>query len=158
MEKMCIYYDDFYQFLNSNLKQLDEFKNQYIDLLNELTKCPDLDKDIFYHKIKEINNNGKIIIAYTIDNNKIKIIGSGTIIIESKIIHQGRSVGHIEDIVVNSNYRGNNISQLILNRLKEVAKLYNCYKVILDCDITLTKVYEKNGFEIKGIQMSQYFD
>lgn len=158
MEKMTIYYDDFYQVLNSNLKELDELKNQYINLLSELTKCPDLDKDIFYHKIKEINNNGKIIIAYTFENNKIIIIGSGTIIIESKIIHQGKSVGHIEDIVVNSNYRGNNISQYILNRLKEVAKLYNCYKVILDCDNTLTKVYEKNGFEIKGIQMSQYFD
>ena len=67
-------------------------------------------------------------------------------------------MGHIEDIVVNSKYRGNKIAQNILNKLKYFGFTNNCYKIILDCDNSLHKVYEMNGFEIKGLQMAKYFE
>ena len=52
-------------------------------------------------------------------------------------------------------YKG--ISSKIINILKSIARENNCYKVILDCDIELKKFYIKNGFNIKGIQMVEYF-
>jgi len=87
----------------------------------------------------------------------IEIICSGTIIIEPKIIHGCKNVGHIEDIVVKSAFRGNNLSQTILHKLKIYAEEKNCYKVILDCHENLKKNYMRNGFEVKGIQMAVYF-
>jgi GNAT superfamily N-acetyltransferase len=104
------------------------------------------------------NNRGYIIICYVNEPNEytFKIIGSGTILIESKIIRGCRLVGHIEDIVVKEKYRGNNISQTILDLLQEYAIKQNCYKVILDCKRSIKKVYEKNNFVEKDIQMVTY--
>ena len=85
-----------------------------------------------------------------------KIVGSGTLIIEPKIIHGGKNVGHIEDIVVKNSYRGFNVSQDILDLLKIEAREKNCYKVILDCAEEIQRVYTKSGFEKKGVQMALY--
>lgn len=155
-----IYFENFYSYISSNIKQLTGLKNQYMDLLSELTTCEELDNNTFYQKLKEIDSMGKIIIAWKYSKtnpNLIEIVGTGTIIIEPKIIHGAKYVGHIEDIVVKSTCRGKKISQLILNKLKEFAYSKNCYKVILDCDKSVCPVYKSNGFEVKGVQMSLYF-
>ena len=159
-----IEYMDFETFIDLRINNLEKIKKQYLNLLNELTACPDISNDLFYGKIKQISYVGKIIIAFKNINSDInteienfEIIGSGTIIIEPKIIRSGMSIGHIEDIVVKSTYRGKKIAQNILNKLKEFAKTNCCYKVILDCDESVCPVYRANGFEAKGIQMSVYF-
>ena len=66
--------------------------------------------------MEEICIIGEILICYILDNkDKITIIGSGTIIYEPKIIHGGKSVGHIEDIIVNEKYRNLGIARSILH-------------------------------------------
>lgn len=154
------YYDfiDFYFNNNLNITKID-IKNQYLKLLSELTEVSELDDKLFESNLNKINLMGKIIIGCVFDNkkNNIEIVGCGTIIIEPKIIRDGKSVAHIEDIVVKHNWRGKKISQCILNKLKDYAKSTNCYKVILDCDELVSNVYISNGFEIKGLQMSVYF-
>jgi len=155
-----IHYTNFYSYINSNLDMIDDLKNQYIQLMSELTKCEDISTDLFYSNIKQISSMGTIIIGYKfISNTKtlIEIVGSGTIIIEPKIIRKGMSIGHIEDIVVKSTYRGKKISQSILNKLKTIATDSNCYKVILDCNESVVQVYKSNGFDVNGYQMSLYF-
>jgi len=153
-----IFYDDFYSYVNTKIKKLTDLKNQYINLMSELTVCEELDNQTFYNRLKEINSMGQIIIAYKhITNGSIEIIGSGTVIVEPKIIRGGKPVAHIEDIVIKKTYRGQKISQTILNELKVFAKLKKCYKVILDCDEHVSGVYKSNGFEKKGIQMGLYF-
>lgn len=152
-----IIFSDLYSLINSNIDKLTDLKNQYMDLLSELSICEELDNDIFYKKICDINSIGKIFIAYKKTINFVEILGSGTIIIEPKIIRGGKNVGHVEDIVVKKSYRGNKIAQSILNKLKEFAKTSNCYKIILDCDEKVCPVYKLSGFDIKGIQMGLYF-
>ena len=101
---------------------------------------------------------GEIIICYFLDNkDKINIIGSGTIIYEPKLIHGGKYVGHIEDIIVNEKYRSLGIAKSILTELKKNANRKDCYKVILDCSEENRGFYEKNDFLYKGIQMAVYF-
>jgi len=102
---------------------------------------------------------GTIIVCYigTPLSDNFDIIASGTIIIEPKLIRGGKSVGHIEDIVVSQKYRGNGISKNILEMLKKVAREKDCYKVILDCNEEVKKVYNSSGFEENGIQMGIYF-
>ena len=82
---------------------------------------------------------------------------SGTVFIEPKLIRGASNVAHIEDIVVDPNFRGKKIAHSILSTLKLFAIKNSCYKVILDCDSKLQEFYEKNDFEVKQIQMGKYF-
>jgi len=142
----------------------DSIKNQYLSLLSNLTIVTDMSIDIFLEKINQIYMFGIIYLAIQhIDTNsnsndkfKFKIIAAGTIIIEPKLIRGTKSVGHIEEIVVDPDFRGRGISTNIVNMLISYAKTMNSYKVILGCDKKLSKVYEKCGFKQKNIEMSFY--
>ena len=137
---------------------IEIIKDSYLELLSELTEVSKLDTTVFLENIQKISQMGTIIICF-LENPPFagfKIVGSGTIIIEPKIIHGGKNVGHIEDVIVKKTYRGFNVSQDILDLLKEEAREKNCYKVILDCAEEIQRVYIKSGFEQKGVQMALY--
>jgi len=85
--------------------------------------------------------------------NSDTIIGSITLLIEPKIIHNGSSVGHIEDVVVSRSCRGNGVGTMLIKHVVNKAKEKGCYKVILDCDEKNIKFYEKEGFKQKGVCM-----
>ena len=145
--------------LNANPNNIENIKEQSLLLLSELTSTSYLETNIFLKNVERINQMGTIIVGVIIDSsNNIEIIASGTIIFEPKIIRGGKNVGHIEDIVVAKHMRGKGISQKILDNLKVIARENNCYKVILDCDDTVKKIYINNGLNIKGIQMAEYFN
>jgi glucosamine-phosphate N-acetyltransferase len=154
-----INYSNLYDIINQNINHQNIIKSSYINLLNELTICENISDKLFLNNIKKINNSGIIYIAWVgnFETYNFEIIGSGTIFLEPKIIRGGKNVGHIEDIVILKNYRGNKIAQNILNKLKEYALNNNCYKVILDCAESVSNVYKSNGFEKKGLQMVKYF-
>ena len=150
---------DLNDLINDYIDKIDIIKNKHLSLLSELSIVTDLDTNLYLEHIKNISNIGTIIVCY-IENpisEKFDIIASGTIIIEPKLIRGGKNVGHIEDIVVKNTYRGRQISSDILNMLKNVAREKNCYKIILDCNEEVKKVYNRSGFEEKGIQMGMYF-
>jgi glucosamine-phosphate N-acetyltransferase len=134
-------------------------KDSYLELLSELTEVSKVDTPKFLENVQKISEMGTIIICF-LENppfTGFKIVASGTLIIEPKIIHGCKNVGHIEDVVVKENYRGFNISQDILDLLKIEAREKDCYKVILDCNKEIQRVYIKSGFEENGIQMGVYF-
>jgi len=151
-----------YQSLNDllirNPELTDTIKGQYLRLLSELTSTDYIDTSLFLRNIERISEIGRIIVGIIDISSNFKIVASGTIIIEPKIIREGRNVGHIEDIVVSEEMRGKGISQKILDKLKSIARENNCYKVILDCNENVKKVYIKNGFNVKGFQMVEYFN
>ena len=157
---MNIIYTNFKKFIDENIHFIEQIKHNYLELLSELTTVNIISTEHFISNINKISSMGLIYIGYigsfTLDDNPFKIIASGTVIIEPKIIRNGMSCGHIEDIIVKKEFRGMKISQKILDHLKNYAFTNNCYKVILDCDDSVVKVYEKNGFVIKGHQMALY--
>ena len=151
-------YTTLLQMIRENNTQTDEIIEQYILLLSQLTETPILPREIFMNNLYKITTMGIIYVCYhKTRENKICIVGSGTIIIEPKIIRNGKSVGHIEDIVVDEKCRAMGISKRIMENLFSFANEHNCYKVILDCNPRLSDFYEKLGFEKHGIQMSKYF-
>ena len=134
-------------------EEQNSIKTQYIQLLSYLTSTYDLTLESFNSNIKEIFTMGLIIVCIERNVEGIKLIGSGTIIIEPKIIHGGKSVGHIEDVVVHPLYRGKGVAQTILNMLVDYSRL-KCYKVILNCNPNMEQFYNRIGFDKKCIQMS----
>ena len=127
-------------------------KNDIINLLSQLTICPNLDQETYNNIINNLPHNHNI---FVVDYNNIPI-GIGTIIIEQKIIHNGKCVAHIEDIVVDKNYRNNKIGNILLKFLINEAKQSNCYKIILNCNDNTKNFYEKNSFKKSNYQMTMY--
>jgi len=154
-----ITYINLYDLIENNREKIENIKEQYLLLLSNLTVTEYIETKLFEENINKISEMGTIIVGFIIDTSRnIEIIASGTIIIEPKIIRQGKNVGHVEDIVVAPHMRGRGVSQKILNHLKQFAKESNCYKVILDCADEVKNVYSKNNFIVKGVQMAEYFN
>jgi len=152
-----------YLSLLSLIQDYPSFKEKiimsYYKLIKQLSDTTNYDVDKFLINLNQINNYGIIYVACLNlpPSDDFIIVASGTCFLEPKIIHNFMNVGHIEDIVVDSNFRGKGIVHNILNFLKNYAVCNNCYKVILDCHQDLIKVYSKSNYIQKGVQMAIYF-
>ncbi len=126
------------------LKEADLW-NGFLKSLDSLKEASSIDKDKAKVIFEKINSNPDHIIAVAeIDG---KIVGSTTLLIESKFIHNGGLVGHIEDVVVDKNYQDQKIGEKIMKFLIEISKNRGCYKTILDCTDDVKPFYEKLGFK-----------
>ena len=123
----------------------DELKNGFLETLDFLRNTGDLDKNKANEILKKIKQNPDHIIHVAIDNKKI--VGSTTLLIEQKFIHDGGLVGHIEDVVVRKDCEGKGIGIKLVTSLLERAKEKNCYKTILDCKDDVKQFYERIGFK-----------
>lgn len=128
-----------------------DIENGFLETLDRLRKASDLDKEIGKNILRKIISNPDYIIEVVEENGKI--IGSATLFIEQKFIHNGGKVGHIEDVVVSKEYEGRGIGIKLVTSLLEKAKAMNCYKTILDCNDELIPFYERIGFKQEANQM-----
>lgn len=123
----------------------EDLWNGFLTSLDSLKEASNIDKNKAEEIFDKINSNPDHIIAVAEMNGKI--VGSTTLLIESKFIHNGGLVGHIEDVVVNKNYQGQKIGEKIMKYLIEISKKRGCYKTILDCTDDVKPFYEKLGFK-----------
>lgn len=135
--------------------EVEDYEKGYLNLLENLTvvEPENITQNMFCQFVKQLNINH---VVYVIEHEN-QIIGSGTVLIEQKIIHGCGKVAHIEDIVVSPLHTGKQLGSFIIQALVNYAKEQKCYKVILDCNESLIKFYNKNGFEKKGLEMGLYF-
>ena len=123
----------------------DDLEKGFLETLDFLRNASDLDKNKANEILKKIKQNSNHIIYVAIDNKKI--VGSTTLLIEQKFIHDGGLVGHIEDVVVRKDYEGKGIGIKLVTSMLERAKEKNCYKTILDCKDDVKQFYERIGFK-----------
>ena len=90
--------------------------------------------------------------------------------VRSLVVCLGFKIGHIEDVVVDSSYRGFNLGlklllfwshwkfdlSRIIQELRRVGEAAGCYKVILDCSEKNVGFYERCGFVRKEVCMAWY--
>ena len=122
----------------------DDLEKGFLEALDFLRNASGLNKNNAKEILKKIKQNPNHIIHVAIDDKKI--IGSTTLFIEQKFIHDGGLVGHIEDVVVRKDYEGRGIGMKLVISLLDVAKQRKCYKTILNCEDSLKQFYEKNWF------------
>ena len=123
----------------------DDLEKGFLESLDFLRKASDIDKNMAKEILKKIKLNPNHIIHVAIDDKKI--VGSTTLLIEQKFIHDGGLVGHIEDVVVRKDYEGKGIGIKLVTSMLERAKEKNCYKTILDCKDDVKQFYERIGFK-----------
>jgi len=131
--------------------QLEDLENGFLETLDSLRLASNIDKEKAREIFEKINSNPDHIIAVAEMDGKI--VGATTLLIESKFIHEGGLVGHIEDVVVNQKVQGKKIGEKIMKYLLEVAKNRGCYKTILDCTDDVKGFYEKLGFKHTASEM-----
>ena len=120
-------------------------------LLNQLKQIDidNIDKDKAWSDF--INNTGSNSVVGLYNN---KIVAYGSVVIENKV--RGEVAGHIEDIVVDSEFRGKMIGVSLIKELIKVAKNKGCYRITLFCKETLVNFYGRNGFEVNNVVMKKY--
>ena len=126
----------FFQSL-SNLTELGrivEDNRRAEKILSEIKSCP------FHRIFVAVKDDGQI-------------IGSTTLLMEQKFIHDGGKVGHIEDVTVNKNYEGKGVGSALVRKAIGFAKQNNCYKVILVCSEKNIQFYKVIGFKEHEISM-----
>lgn len=125
--------------------QKDDLWNGFLLTLDSLRQASSIDKKTAEKIFDKINSNPDYIVAVAVIEGKV--VGSTTLLIETKFIHNGGKVGHIEDVVVDKEYQRKGIGEKIVVYLLRYAKDQGCYKTILDCVDDVKPFYEKLGFK-----------
>ena len=128
-----------------------DLENGFLESLDNLRQTSNLEQNSVKNILKKILENENHIIHVAELNGKI--VGSTTLLIEQKFIHEGGFGGHIEDVVVNKEFEGQGIGMKLVLSLLDVAKEKKCYKTILNCEDKLIPFYEKIGFKQKSTEM-----
>ena len=123
----------------------EDFQKGFLNSLDTLREASNISKEKALEIFNLIQSNPNHIIVVAEINDRI--IGSTTLLIEPKFIHQGGFVGHIEDVVVSKEFQGDQIGEKIVKYTLELAKKHNCYKTILNCSDEVKQFYEKIGFK-----------
>ena len=128
-----------------------DLENGFLESLDNLREASNLEHNSAKSILEGIlENENHIVHVAELDG---KIVGSTTLLIEQKFIHEGGFVGHIEDVVVKKEFEGQGIGMKLVISLLDVANKKKCYKTILNCEDTLIPFYEKIGFKQKSNEM-----
>lgn len=142
------------------IEMIDESQDNYSDynLMNLLRILEQLssqtssidrliDLEAVRHRIKNwtaLQSNKKYLFVVKYESDTI--VGTGSVLIEDKLTHSMGRCGHIEDIVLDSDYRGLGLAKKLMSRIIDCARDNQCYKVILDAKDDVKGFYELFGF------------
>ncbi|CAI2354412.1 unnamed protein product [Caenorhabditis sp. 36 PRJEB53466] len=137
---------------------IDDFSKGYLELLAQLTSVGNLDKEAFekqFEAMKKSVPNYHIVVIE--DRATEKVVGSATLVIEMKFIHEAGSRGRVEDVVVDKEKRGQKLGAVLLKTLVSLGKSLGVYKLSLECKPELLPFYSQFGFEDDCNFMTQRF-
>ena len=111
-----------------------DLNNSFFTLLAQLSgQLTSYDSDILWNEYTKNPNHITFVDEIKEAGKPASIVATSSILIESKFLHCGSKVGHIEDVVVDREARGSGLGQKIVEYCIEYARKNGCYKVILDC-------------------------
>jgi glucosamine-phosphate N-acetyltransferase len=137
--------------------ELADLKRGFFDTLSNLAQIGDIANQ--NDRAEKILSEIKLLRFCTIFvavKQDGQLIGSITLLIEQKFIHNGGKVGHIEDVVTRREYQGSGIGKALVLKALDYAKQNKCYKVVLNCSSRNVEFYKKIGF--KEHEVSMRFD
>mmetsp|Transcript_13667 Transcript_13667/g.41296 ORF Transcript_13667/g.41296 Transcript_13667/m.41296 type:complete len:175 (+) Transcript_13667:124-648(+) len=140
------------------MRQLEEGDREkgFLELLEQLTVVQPVTGAAWSETFSSISGHPDYHVVVIEDTTQERLVGAATVFFERKFIRGCGLVGHIEDVVVDSNCRGARLGQRLITALMAEAEKRGCYKTILDCSEENVPFYKKCNLEVKGVQMAQY--
>lgn len=112
-----------------------DYSTGFLDVLRVLTTVGDITPTAWNARYDWMEQRrGEYFVLCVVDTSREKerqIVGTGTVLVERKFIHELGLVGHIEDIAVAKDQQGKKLGLRIIQALDFVAKEVGCYKVSL---------------------------
>ena len=137
--------------------EVADYNKGYLNLLKNLTDVGTISEEYFNKQFEYLKNRQDSFVRVIEDKMANKVVATGTIYIEYKFIHQVGKVGHIEDLVVDSDYRNKGLGSMIVENLKLLANANGCYKITLSSPESSEQFFSNRGFKVKEKQMALYY-
>ncbi|XRM44046.1 Glucosamine-phosphate N-acetyltransferase-like protein [Aspergillus tubingensis] len=134
-----------------------DYSRGYLDVLRVLTTVGTITEEQWNKRYDWISSRNDEYYLLVICDGEDRIVGTGSLIVERKFIHELGLVGHIEDIAVDKSQQGKKLGLRIIQALDYVAAQVGCYKSILDCSEANEGFYLKCGFKRAGLEMAHYY-
>ncbi len=131
---------------------------QILNLLGQL--WPDVQLDVERLKqtfVKGLDSECQSYVCAEIDS---KVVGFCSLTVRNSLWQQA-GLGHIDEIVVDSHYRGRGIGSQLLDRVVALARQAGCRRIELDSALhrrAAHRFYEQKGFEKRAYLFSKQFD
>ena len=125
-----------------------DYGKGYMSLLSQLTRVGEVSKERFeaqFECMKQCIGGHYIVVVE--DLSQERVICSATLAVERKFIHKTALRARLEDVVVDSNYRGRHLGGLIVGVMTELSRHIGCYKTSLDCVPDVQEFYKKFGYK-----------
>ena len=116
-------------------------------LMRQLRKEQVNKKDGTLSELQDIVDAKNVWMIVAMDEGRI--VGTGTLYALQKI---GKRIGHVEDVVVHADYRGNGLGEKIMRHIIELAKQQKVTTLNLTSRpgrSAANKLYQKVGFKLK---------
>lgn len=126
----------------------------YLNLITLLNKqdATNYDKETFITKYNQMQSQSSTVYVMLMGE---KIVGTGKLHIETKFFDP---IGHIEDIVIDTEYRKLNLGKKLVQFLVNIALNDKCcYKAILNAAENVTDFYKKCDLSVDGCAVSQTY-
>uniref|UniRef100_A0A915CLM3 Glucosamine 6-phosphate N-acetyltransferase n=1 Tax=Ditylenchus dipsaci TaxID=166011 RepID=A0A915CLM3_9BILA len=127
--------------------EVDDFNKGFIELLSQLTSVGQISSEKYEERFQAMAQTNCYHVLVIEDLNAKKIIGSATLVLEYKFIHECGCRGRIEDVVVDSSARGKAFGKLLNSVLVKLAQHFEVYKLSLECKDGLITFYEQFGYK-----------
>ena len=135
------------------LKYSDNY--DYLSLINQFRQTNVTISDGEFKQLYDkIFSSGFIIVC---EENK-QLVGSISVYIEQKFIHNFAKYAHIEDVFVADTHRNRGIGLLLLDDSIVRCKELEIYKLVLHCEEKLLNYYKKRDFALGGVMMGLKID
>ena len=136
----------------------DDYGRNFIEVLEQLSRVGPIDRAFFRARLDSLRNNPRQKMIVAEDVSLHRICGTGTLVMEPKMIRSAGLTGHLEDLVVDQGLRKKGIGRAIVSQLVHMAHTAGCYKVIIDCSEDNVPFYSSCGFKRKDASLVHYYN
>ncbi|KUI60845.1 Glucosamine 6-phosphate N-acetyltransferase [Cytospora mali] len=137
--------------------QKADFRKGYLDCLRVLTWVGDVTEEEWNERYEEMEQAKGTYYLLAVEHEN-RIVGTGSLIVERKFIHNRGLVGHVEEIAIAKELQGKGLGLKMIQALDSIGKSVGCYKNILNCGPKNEPFYVKCGYHNSGTEMSRYFE
>lgn len=106
-----------------------DYQRGYLDVLRVLTTVGEISEEQWDKRFDWIKSRNDEYYMLVVCDGADRVVGTGSLIVERKFIHELGMVGHIEDIAVEKGQQGKKLGLRIIQALDFVAAQVGCYKV-----------------------------